>query len=824
MTKPLSCKGCPYEEREGPVWGVGSAQAKLVTIGQSPWKSEWETFDDDGHRGIPLAGASGAVYNRGCGAAGIDRQREFTTNIVKCLVAPGEQLNPLAIQKCKPLLDKELGALQRATTILTLGQEAFNALTGLQLAIMHTRGKPGSKKGTNNNPRGWLRGCPYTLLLSTRVFTVIPAAHPSYIMRTGFREGPIFEADLRKAKRFAEGGGTPVHEHFNYNPTSGEVVEYIREMLACGHAGLDIETNEKAEDLTEDDLGIILPDVKITVVGVSIGVGDCMGIPPDLFPLLGVLFDTICTVPTTMYAFNAGYDFGHLARLYQRRDIADLCQNVRIYDGMLALNCLYSDIRPKDLATFMSLYTDCIYSKNLYNREPDRYNAYDTFGALWGGQRSAEAMRDVGCDRVFWNHDIPCIDVVEDLQRHGPKCDVPEANRQELQCMLALEQYIKYWEANLPTVQWSSPKQLVEFFTKVQGLPLQMRERVDKRTKARIKTPTADDTALELYRDTYKSQLAGLILEMRTLKKASEFTRYYDHDGYAHSRYKLHGQVAGRIQSSHPDLQNIPEKIAGIQPRQIVVPDTVEYCILNADFEQVELMIYAWYARDLPILEAKKHGDYIYGIFWEEWFPERPPFFIPGKPKTKGNINPTIEPSNILFIKTAPLGLIYGRQADSLQKMGLTPRQATQKYSKFHADHKAIGDFHKKVMKDVEQKGYAQNVFGRIRRFPNPKGMRPEILSFYGQNTGSDILKRNALIPLKKGLRAYGARLLYTVHDSVGVCVRRDTLGDTAKFVQGCMEAPIPEMNGFSIGCDIKVGPSWGQLMSLDKYLKAYPL
>lgn len=810
--KPASCLGCPYYERRGPVWGHGSPNAKLVTIAQNPWESEWES-------GIPLSGSSGAVYNRACGSAGIDRAREFTTNIVKCLVAPGERLDPRAVVQCRPLLHKELSALNRAETILTLGQEAFNELTGKDLAIYSTRGRPGARGGLNNNPRGWLRGCPIDTQIAERPFTVIPTSHPSYIMRTGFRDSPIFEADFRKAKRIAEGGRVRVSEQLNYSPTDAEVIDVVQEIIHRGEAGLDIETDEKGGEETEDDLGIVRPDVHITVVGLAPTIHRAVGVAPRQFHLLTPLWDA---PGLTLYGFNNGYDFGHLANYFAKPDISSLLGRTEQFDGMLALNDLYSDVRPKDLATFMSLFTDAIYSKNLYRTDPDRYNFYDCVGALWGGRNAREAMRDIGCLKVFREHDMPCIDVVEDLQRHGPKCDVDLAMQMELQCMMALGEYEKFWTANFPTILWSSPKQLIEFFTQVQGLPVQMRERIDKTTKQRKKTPTADDEALELYRDKYKSQLAGLILEMRKLKKASDFTRYYDPDGYAHSRYKIHGQVAGRIQSSNPDLQNIPEKIAGITPRKIVRADTDEHVIINADFAQIELMIYAWYAQDRPILEAKERGDYIYGIFWEEWFPEKPPFFVQGKPKTKQNINPAIEPADILFIKTAPLGLIYGRQADSLTKMGLSSLQANGKFKKFHSDHHAIGEFHRKVMRDVEQRGYAQNVFGRIRRFPNPKGMRPEILSFYGQNTGSDVLKSRALIPLKRDLPSLGGRLIYTVHDSVGVCARKDRLADTIALVKSSMEAPIPEMNGFFISADVKVGPNWYDIMSYEKYVAKY--
>src|SRR5262245_35046353 len=161
--KPESCKGCPYYEREGPVWGHGSPSAKLIVIAQNPWKSEWEVYDPEtNQRGIPLAGSIGEVYNRTCGRTGIDRGREYTTNIVKCLNPPGERLHPDAIVKCRPLLERELESLSRARTILTLGQEPFDSLTGKTLSIQHTRARHGKVSGraTNVNPRGWLRGCP----------------------------------------------------------------------------------------------------------------------------------------------------------------------------------------------------------------------------------------------------------------------------------------------------------------------------------------------------------------------------------------------------------------------------------------------------------------------------------------------------------------------------------------------------------------------------------------------------------------------------------------------------------------------------------------
>lgn len=423
----------------------------------------------------------------------------------------------------------------------------------------------------------------------------------------------------------------------------------------------------------------------------------------------------------------------------------------------------------------------------------------------------------------IWNIDIPLIEVVEDLRLRGPRCDTHLASQMELQCLSALDQYDQWWKQNVPK-DWSSPQQLVQLFH-AQGLPIQYEVRVDKKTKARTKTPTANSDALELYRDKYGSQIAGLVLEMRKLKKASDFTHLHSSDGFAHSQYKIHGQVQGRLQSKNPDLQNIPDRpIAGIRPRRIIIPDNEDHVLINADFDQLELWVYAWQANDRKLLDAKASGDYVYGVFWEEWYEEeikrgtKPPFFTPEQPRTKPFINPSIKAEDILRIKSGPLGLLYGRQADSLMALGFKRDFAQRAYQRFFRDHHWVKEFHDRQMHEVARTGIARSPFGRLRRFPNASGMKPEILSFYGQNPGSDILKQNALIKLHNSLRDFQSRLLLTVHDQVLISCPRHLARECRDHIQDCMSTPIPQMDGFVIPATIKVGDNWGDVMSWEKW------
>ena len=119
MSKPGPlCHLCPLVEALGVVWGEGPPTAKLVIIGQNPGPEEIKP-DEQGRR-HPFAGGSGTVLNIALLHGGGSRERSFVTNIVKCFVAPGLPVPPKAIECCRPLLQKELNLVSKASTILTL--------------------------------------------------------------------------------------------------------------------------------------------------------------------------------------------------------------------------------------------------------------------------------------------------------------------------------------------------------------------------------------------------------------------------------------------------------------------------------------------------------------------------------------------------------------------------------------------------------------------------------------------------------------------------------------------------------------------------------
>jgi len=112
------CKKCPlYVERESnkffAVPGEGSAQAKIIFVGEAPGLNEAKT-------GRPFCGQAGKILDELLESAGIKREEVYITNIVKDRPPENRNPKPEEIAACSSYLDRQIEEI-KPEIICTLG-------------------------------------------------------------------------------------------------------------------------------------------------------------------------------------------------------------------------------------------------------------------------------------------------------------------------------------------------------------------------------------------------------------------------------------------------------------------------------------------------------------------------------------------------------------------------------------------------------------------------------------------------------------------------------------------------------------------------------
>lgn len=812
QNKPPKCVGCPLYAAPGPVFSEGNKNAELIILGQNPGPTEIQ-------EGRPFVGTSGQILNRSLQRAGISRAGSYVTNVVKCFTKPGTPVPPEAVRHCKEaFLEEEFREL-KPRVVLTLGQEAFNSLCSPKhLALVHVR------SAAKKDPSYWLAGAPFH---HPAGFIVVGAAHPAFVARTGFALLPKLQRQIEQVKDCLElGAPTILDVHYNYNPTDKEVYDYVDYMLEQPAGGCDIETPYKTEE--EDEVNI-QETTRVSLIGLAATPRDCMGVNPDQFHILTRLFNpSVPREPHRLWCYGAQTEYHFLSRLYEGNP------GVRWADAMLAFHLLWSDEISKDLGTAMAMYTRWGYHKNLEHRDPIWYNTLDTIGCLEVGERAYAEMATypTNMQGLFWSLN-DCVPEVLRWQHEGCPYDQEVSDRFEFMIAKALGKYEQFWSSKFPLVDWGSPKQLIQLFTTM-GIKVPGKKRKQKDGTFKT-TPTVDEEALDKIAKG-GSAIAKLIIMMRQFRKSSDFVNLAT-KGRFRTRARIHGQAGGRIQTVDKNVQQIPEEMlvdknvegSGVFPRNTIIPEHEDDCIVSADFSQIEFWLYAWYTKCQKLLDVKNRGEYLYGDFYEAIWNER--FFIADKPRYKQFRDDAITPPwKLLVAKSWPLGFIYGRGVPGVEGLPITPARAKAIRDDFHRAYPEIGQFHNKIMFDATRQGFLQTPFGRMRRFANPTAQRNQLLAFPGQSTACDILIRKVILGAGRDISSmfgHRSRLYFTVHDSGIFNIhggRKDPkLGlEALQYISTTMSSPIPELDGFSIPCEAKIGPSWGEAMSVSKWKKKY--
>jgi len=394
-----------------------------------------------------------------------------------------------------------------------------------------------------------------------------------------------------------------------------------------------------------------------------------------------------------------------------------------------------------------------------------------------------------GLDAVLREIEMPLVPVLARIERNGALVDAGLLSRHsdELGARLAeLEQTAHQLAGQ--SFNLGSPRQLGSILYDGLGLPVLGKT-------AGGQPSTAESVLEELARQGH--ELPKVLLEYRSLSKLK--STYTDRlpqqinrkTGRIHTHYHQAGTITGRLSSSDPNLQNIPirtDEGRRIRKAFIAPPG---YCLLAADYSQIELRLMAHLSQDEGLLSAFAHGQDVHCATAAEVF---------GVPLEQ------VSEAQRRSAKAINFGLMYGMGAFGLARQIDVSRSEAQAYiDRYFARYPGVLAYMERTREQAASRGFVETLFGRRLYLPQIKASNPQLrraaertaINAPLQGSAADIIKR-AMIAVDGWLLQGGldAQVILQVHDELVLQVRTELLesvrGQLCKRMENAANLSVP--------------------------------
>jgi len=411
---------------------------------------------------------------------------------------------------------------------------------------------------------------------------------------------------------------------------------------------------------------------------------------------------------------------------------------------------------------------------------------------LWPKLRSED-----GLCRIYENIEVPLVPVLSKIERNGVKLDASLLAVQSGEISTRLEE-LKQEAFELAGEEFNlgSTKQLQEIFFEKLGLP------VIKKTPGG-KPSTAEPVLQELALDY---PLPKVITEYRGLSKLkSTYTDQLPHQidpdtGRIHTSYHQAVAATGRLSSTDPNLQNIPIRTEeGRRIRKAFV-SPAGYCLVAADYSQIELRIMAHLSEDQGLLTAFKAGEDIHRATAAEVF----------------GVD-SVTDDQRRSAKAINFGLIYGMSAFGLARQLNIGRGDAQEYIDRYFDrYPGVRAYMDHTRAKAADEGFVETIFGRrlylpeIRasNFQRRQAAERTAINAPMQGTAADIIKR-AMLSVDSWLanEQPDVKMIMQVHDELVLEVPENKVEEVENqlrvLMSGAADLSVPLL------VEVGVGTNW---------------
>ncbi len=422
---------------------------------------------------------------------------------------------------------------------------------------------------------------------------------------------------------------------------------------------------------------------------------------------------------------------------------------------------------------------------------------YSAFNLLVLKDIFTKKINELGLQEVFYNIEMPLIDVLFDMEITGFKIDENELNLLAKKYENELKQLTAdIYEKAGQKFNVNSPKQLGEvLFDK---LGLQAFNNKKKSTSSQI---------LNEIRDQHP--VVDMILRYRQINKLyNTYVLVYQNsiNPSTHKIYTVFNQTltaTGRLSSSEPNLQNIPVRTEeGKHLRKIFIPSFNGGYIVGADYSQIELRLLANFSGDERLIEAYNKGIDIHALTASEIF---------GTPLAE------VTSEQRRNAKAINFGIVYGISDYGLsQNISSSVAMAGDYIKRYFIRYPKIEGYMKDNVEFCKANGYVKTMFGRIRYIPEIKNSKYMLRQFGEraamnmplQGSASDIIKLAMIMVFnelnKKHLKS---KLILQVHDELIVDTHPDELEEVKSILKECMENVVNLKVKLEV--NIEYGKNW---------------
>lgn len=245
--------------------------------------------------------------------------------------------------------------------------------------------------------------------------------------------------------------------------------------------------------------------------------------------------------------------------------------------------------------------------------------------------------------------------------------------------------------------------------------------------------------------------------------------------GKVHTTYNSLGTATGRISSSNPNLQNIPEII---KPAFIAGKNNI---LISADYSQIELRIVASISEDQKLIKAFEENKDIHTITAQQLFN-----------KIK------ITQDERQQAKTVNFSIIYGVSPYGLARTMQMPIEEAHSFiQEYMLDFPGVANYINEIKELARKQGYVETLLGRKRYLSNYR----QAINHPIQGTQADIIKL-AMIKLDKI-----APMVLQVHDELVFEVAKRKAKNLIPKIKDIMENIFPLKVPLKV--DVKTGANW---------------